>query len=280
MIDLAPSTYYYRSRVDATRAAENADLRDRLEELALKFPRYGYRRMAAQLRRDGWRVNRKRILRLMRESDLLVKHRRRFVRTTDSNHSLPVFPNLLAEFKPTGLDQTWVSDITYIRIRTGFAFLATILDAFSRKVVGWALSKGLSAEIVRAALEAAWTARRPAPGLIFHSDRGSQYCSALVVNLARDEYGMRISMSRKGNPYDNPIAESFFKTLKQEEIYLLDVLSYDQLASRLPEFMDRIYNTERLHSALGYLPPVEYEAMVTNQEPNGDVISSRENDPA
>jgi putative transposase len=280
MIGLAPSTYYYRSQASAERAAENADLRDRLEELALKFPRYGYRRMAAQLRREGRQINRKRILRLMRESELLVKHHRRFVRTTDSDHTLPVFPNLLAEFKPTGLDQVWVSDITYIRILTGFAFLATILDAFSRKVVGWALSKGLSAEIVRAALEVAWTARRPAPGLIFHSDRGSQYCSALVVDLARDGYGMRISMSRKGNPYDNPIAESFFKTLKQEEIYLLDVLSYDQLASRLPEFLDRIYNTERLHSALGYLPPVEFEALVTNREPTGDVISNRENGPA
>ena len=226
MIDLAHSTYYYRSRADKTRAKENADIRDRMEQLALKFPRYGYRRMTAQLRREGWKVNRKRVLRLMRESALLVQRRRRFVRTTDSDHGLPVFPNLLAEVKPTGIDQVWVSDITYIRILTGFAFLVTILDAFSRKVVGWALSRTINAELVRAALEAAWQARTPGPGLIFHSDRGSQYCSSLVVNLAHDEYGMRISMSRKGNPYDNAIAESFFKTLKDEEIYLMEVLSY------------------------------------------------------
>lgn len=273
MIELPTSTYYYRVRVNEARAKENADLRDRMEALALRFPRYGYRRMTAQLRREGWQVNRKRILRLMRESDLLVRRRRRFVRTTDSNHNLPVFPNLLEDFRPTRLDQVWVSDITYIRILTGFAFLATILDAFSRKVVGWALSKGLGAELVRAALEAAWESRRPGRDLIFHSDRGSQYCSALVIELARDQYGMRISMSRKGNPYDNPIAESFFKTLKDEEIYLLDVLSYEELQGRLPEYIDGIYNTERLHSALGYLPPAEFEAKLHNQGSAGNVIT-------
>jgi putative transposase len=279
VIDLAPSTYYYRSRASEARAKENADLRDRLEQLALKFPRYGYRRMTAQLRREGWQVNRKRVLRLMRESSLLVRRRRRFVRTTDSNHKLPVFPNLLPEFRATGIDQVWVSDITYIRILTGFAFLATILDAYSRKVVGWALSKTIEAELVEAALRAAWESRRPAPGLIFHSDRGSQYCSEVVVDLAR-EYGMQISMSRKGNPYDNAIAESFFKTLKYEEIYLLEVPSYGELAERLPEFIDRIYNTERLHSALGYLPPAEFEAKVTNQGPAGDVITTGSECPA
>ncbi len=273
MIDLATSTYYYRARANEARAKENADLRDRLEELALRFPRYGYRRMTAQLRREGWPVNRKRILRLMRESDLLVRRRRRFVRTTDSNHKLPVFPNLLENFRPTGIDQVWVSDITYIRIRTGFAFLATILDAFSRKVVAWSLSKNLGAELVHAALVAAWESRRPGPGLIFHSDRGSQYCSSLVIEQARDQYGMRISMSRKGNPYDNPIAESFFKTLKDEEIYLLDVLSYEELASRLPEYINGIYNTERLHSALGYLPPAEFEAELTNRGTAGNVTT-------
>lgn len=274
MIDLPRSSYYYRPDVDEAKAREDADIRDRMEMLALEFPRYGYRRMTHQLRREGWQVNHKRVLRLMRESDLLVRHRRRFVRTTDSNHSLPVFPNLLADFKPTGLDQAWVSDITYIRIRTGFAFLATVLDSFSRKVVGWALSRSITAELVYAALEAAWSARRPVPGPIFHSDRGSQYCSAMVIALARDTYGMRISMSRKGNPYDNAIAESFFKTLKDEEIYLMDVPTYEELRRRLPEYIDRIYNTKRLHSALGYLPPVEFEAMVRENEPVGDVISA------
>jgi putative transposase len=281
MIGLARSTYYYSPAVDEAKAREDADIRDRMEQLALKFPRYGYRRMTRQLRREKWKnVNHKRVLRIMRESDLLVQRRRRFVHTTDSNHSLPVFPNLLAEFKPTGLDQVWVSDITYIRIRTGFAFLATILDAFSRKVVGWALSRGITAEIVYAALESAWSSRRPAPGLIFHSDRGSQYCSGMVIGLARDTYGMEISMSRKGNPYDNAIAESFFKTLKDEEIYLMDVPTYEELGRRLPEYIDRIYNTERLHSALGYLPPVEFEAMARGNKPAGDVITTGASCPA
>lgn len=281
MIGLARSTYYYSPAVDEAKAREDADIRDRMEQLALKFPRYGYRRMTRQLRREKWKnVNHKRVLRIMRESDLLVRRRRRFVRTTDSNHSLPVFPNLLAEFKPTGLDQVWLSDITYIRIRTGFAFLAAILDAFSRKVLGWALSRRITAEIVYAALESAWSSRRPAPGLIFHSDRGSQYCSGTVIGLARDTYGMEISMSRKGNPYDNAIAESFFKTLKDEEIYLMDVPTFAELGRRLPEYIDRIYNTERLHSALGYLPPVEFEAMVRETKPAGDVIPTGVDCPA
>jgi putative transposase len=271
MIGLSRSTYYYGRRPDEAKAKEDADIRDRLEELALEFPRYGYRRMTAQLRREGWTVNRKRVLRLMRASDLLVRRRRRFVRTTDSKHSLPVHPNLLRNVKPTGLDQIWVSDITYIRILTGFAFLATILDAFSRKVVGWALSRNITAELVCAALEAAWRERQPAPGRIFHSDRGSQYCSDDFVRLARDQYGMRISMSRKGNPYDNAMAESFFKTLKDDQINLMDVPSYEELEGTLPQYIEGIYNTKRLHSSLGYLPPAEFEAMVRGEDLAEDV---------
>ncbi len=259
---LPRSTYYYRGRADQGKAEEDAHIRDRMERLALRFPGYGYRRFTEQLRREGIVVNHKRVLRIARESDLLVRPRRRFVVTTNSNHSLPVFPNLVSRIIPTGIDQVWVSDITYIRVRTGFAFLAAILDAFSRKVVGWALSLNITADLVYAALESAWKARRPERGLIFHSDRGCQYCSERVIELATDGYGMRISMSRTGNPYDNAIAESFFKTLKYEEIYLTDIITFEELGRRLPEYIDRIYNTERLHSALGYLPPAEFEAKV------------------
>ncbi len=261
---LPRSTYYYRSQADQAKAEEDAEIRDRMERLALRFPGYGYRRFTEQLRRDGFVVNHKRVLRIARESELLVRPRRRFVVTTNSSHGLPVFPNLLSETTPTGIDQVWVSDITYIRVRTGFAFLAAIIDAFSRKVVGWALSQKITADLVCAALESAWKARRPEPGLVFHSDRGSQYCSAEVVNLATETYGMRISMSRRGNPYDNAIAESFFKTLKCEEIYLTDILTFEELGRRLPEYIDQIYNIERLHSALGYLSPAEFEAKVCN----------------
>jgi len=274
MIRLSRSTYYYRSEQDEAKAKEDADIRDRMEDLALEFPRYGYRRMAKQLQRENWKVNHKRVLRLMRESDILVRPRRRFVKTTDSDHNLPIYPNLLKDFEPDGLDQAWVSDITYIRIRTGFAFLATVLDAHSRKVVGWALSRGITAELTCAALEAACAARHPVPGLIFHSDRGVQYCSSDFVALARDKYGMRLSMSRKANPYDNAIAESFFKTLKVEEIYLTEVPSYEELERRLPEYLETIYNEKRLHSALGYLPPVEYEAKVKGTESVGNVTTT------
>jgi putative transposase len=184
---------------------------------------------------------------------------------------LPVYPNLLREVGPSGIDQVWGSDITYIRILTGFAFLAVILDAYSRKVVGWALSRRITAELTCAALKEAWEARLPGPGLLFHSDRGSQYCSGEFIALARDDYGMRISMSRKGNSYDNAIAESFFKTLKDEEIYLMDIPGYEELKERSPDYIGEIYTTKRLHSALGYLPPAEFEAKVIGQGPAGHV---------
>ena len=272
MIQIPRSTYYARKKREPTRAKADADLRDRLEELALDFPRYGYRRMTAQLRREGWTVNRKRVLRVMRESDLLCKIRRRFVQTTDSKHNFPIHPNLLQDFRATAINQVWVADITYIRILTGFAYLAAILDAYSRKVVGWALSRTLTAEMTCAALKAAHAACKPPKGLILHSDRGIQYACGDYVALAQ-EYGMRISMSRKGNPYDNPIAESFFKTLKTEEVYLMDVGTFEELSSRLPEYIEVVYNTKRLHSSLGYLPPAEFEAYkIFNPQPHPHLL--------
>ena len=260
MIGLSRSTYYSRAKQGIHKAKADADLRDRLEGLALSFPRYGYRRMTAQLHREGRRVNHKRVLRVMRESDLLCKIKRRFVRTTDSAHGLPVYANLIKGVHPSDVNQIWVADITYIRLLTGFAFLAAILDAFSRRVVGWAISRQLTAELTCAALEAAYKARRPPRGLIHQSDQGVQYASREYVALA-EGYGMQISMSRKGNPYENPIMESFFKTLKTEEVYLMDVGSFDDLRLRLPEYIDVVYNTKRLHSSLGYVPLAEFEAM-------------------
>ncbi|GAG96212.1 unnamed protein product, partial [marine sediment metagenome] len=230
----------------------------RMEQLALRFPRYGYRRMTAQLNRDGLNVNHKRVLRIMRESDLLCKTRRRFVRTTDSNHTFQVYPNLYQNQVPTGINQVWVADITYIRLLTDFVYLAVILDAYTRKVIGWSLSRKIDAQLTCAALKVAITSRLPPRGCIHHSDRGVQYAADAYTDLLK-EYGLRISMSRKGNPYDNAQMESFFKTLKSEEVYLTEYRSMKEVRERLSEFIDQVYNRERLHSALGYVSPAEFE---------------------
>lgn len=263
---LPRSTYYYKSRDKTGKEREDADLRDRIERLALRFPRYGYRRMTAQLKRDGLKVNHKRILRIMRASDLLCRAKGKFVRTTDSNHVYRVYPNLYRNRVPDGPNQVWVSDITYIRILVDFVYLAVILDAYSRKVVGWAISRRIDANLTCAALKTAIRARRPPVGCIHHSDRGVQYAADAYTDLLK-EYGFRISMSRKGNPYDNAQAESFFKTLKSEEVYLTEYRSMKEVKERLGEFIDQVYNRERLHSALGYVSPVEFEI-----NSNGDVF--------
>jgi transposase InsO family protein len=258
---------YYRHWQASAPRQEETGARDAVQRLALAHRHYGYRRIAAQLRREGWAVNHKRVLRLMREDNLLCLRLRPFIPvTTDSRHGWRVVPNLARGMALSGPDQLWVADITYIRLREEFAYLAIVLDAFSRRVVGWALATHLQASLATAALDMALAARRPAPGsLIHHSDRGVQYaCGDYSALLAAHD--IQPSMSRVGNPYDNAKAESFMKTLKQEEVDGSAYRDADEARREIGAFLEQIYNRQRLHSALAYRPPAEFEA---NLPPSG-----------
>lgn len=254
-------SWYYARPGPEEQAAGDVALRDAIEAVVLEFPGYGYRRVTHALRRMGWEpVNHKRVLRLMRAESLLCQLKRHFVvSTTDSRHGCPVYPNLLAAATLDGLNQAWVADITYIRLPTAFVYLACMLDAFSRRCVGWKLSRQIDTHLTLAALEMAVAQRQPLPGLIHHSDRGVQYASAAYV-ARLEQLGARLSMSAVGNPYDNAKAESFFKTLKHEEVYLNDYQTFAEAEAHIGQFIEAIYNVKRLHSSLGYLPPVEFEA--------------------
>jgi transposase InsO family protein len=249
--------YRFARRVEPTPAAD-LELRDAIQRIALEWPCYGWPRMTEELQRQGWAVNHKRVYRLMREDNLLCLRRRKFVVTTNSEHGLPVYPNRAAGMPLTGLNQLWVADITYIRLRLEFVYLAVILDAFSRRVVGWALEHTLEDELTLAALAMALEERRPGPGLVHHSDRGVQYASGDYTGLLR-AHGIAISMSRKGNPYDNAVAESFLKTLKYEEVYRDEYRDLAEARGSIGRFLEQVYNQRRLHSALGYRPPAEFE---------------------
>ena len=238
------------------------DLRDEIQRIALDWPCYGWRRITAELHRRGWQVNHKRVKRLMREDNLLALRRRNFLVTTDSNHPHPVFPNLAASMELTGINQLWVADITYVRLELEFVYLAVILDAFSRRVVGWALERTLEAALVITALRRALADRQPLPGLVHHSDRGVQYACAEYTG-ALTAHGITISMSRKGNPYDNAACESFMKTLKYEEVYRQEYRDLAEARASISHFLNRIYNQKRLHSALGYRPPAEFESSLS-----------------
>jgi putative transposase len=250
---------FYRSLQERLPVQEEMEARSLIQQIVLEHRRrYGYRRVTAELRRRGLLVNHKRVSRLMREDNLLAVQPRAFVVTTDSRHEFEVHLNLASRMKLTGINQLWVADITYIRLRAEFVYLAVILDGFSRKVVGWALERTLATRLTKTALERAIAEREPAPGLVHHSDRGVQYASDEYVQALK-EHKMIPSMSRPANPYDNASCESFMKTLKREEIYANDYVDLEHLRSNIEAFIDDYYNRCRLHSALGYQSPTEFE---------------------
>jgi putative transposase len=249
---------FYRYRDTGDPVDPDIELRDQIQRIALEFSVYGYRRITAHLRRAGVVVNHKHVLRLMREDNLLCLRHRRFVATTDADHGWPAYQNLVPSLTLTGINQLWVADITYVRLPREFIYLAVILDAFSRRCIGWALDRHLDATLTVTALRHALAARAVGPGLVHHSDRGVQYASHTYTELLADR-GIQISMSRRGNPYDNAKAESFIKTLKYEEVYLNDYETLAEAKASIDHFLGEVYNHKRLHSALSYVPPVEFE---------------------
>ena len=250
---------YYRHLARVKPAEADIELRDRMQRITLSNRRYGYRRVSAELHRQGFRVNHKKVLRLMRNDNLLAIRKRRYVLTTDSDQHRAAYPNWAQTLQVDGIDQLWQADITYVRMRRSFVYLAVVMDSYSRRVVGWELGSSLQAILALKALRKAIQFRRPKPGLVHHSDQGVQYGSRAYVELL-EQSGALISMSRRGNPYDNARVESFMKTLKSEEVNLQTYQSMDQARASIADFIDAVYNQRRLHSSLGYQPPAAFEA--------------------
>ena len=249
---------FYRHYEEHEPRQADVELRDAIQKIALANRCYGYRRVTAELQHQGTVVNHKRVLRLMRADNLLAVRKRRFVFTTDSSHTYAVYPNLAARLTVTGINQLWVADITYVRLRETFLYLAIVLDAFSRRVVGWELGEDLRAELALRALDRALADRQIGAGIVHHSDRGVQYCCTAYVEKLQ-AHGFIISMSRTGNPYDNAKAESFMKTLKTEEVYLRQYRDQEDARASIQRFIEEVYNRKRLHSSLGYLSPDTFE---------------------
>jgi putative transposase len=264
-------SWWYDRPATLKPSSEDLTLRDAIERLVLDFPGYGYRRVTHALQRNGWQVHHKRVLRVMRQESLLCQLQRQFVVTTNSQHGYRTYPNLLAGCVVEGLDQVWVADITSIRLPTGFVYLACVLDASSCRCIGWHLSRTIDTALALAALEHAIATRQPLGELIHHADQGVQYASTAYVQRVED-IGAQVSMSAKGNPYDNAKAESFFKTLKKEEVYLKEYASFAEAQRNLETFIEDVYNTKRLHSSLGYVPPNEFETTYHLQKLTTEVV--------
>ena len=260
-VSVSRSSYYRHRRTKLRpRAVPATEKRRRatIETIALEMPNYGHRPMTAELQRRRLPTGRDRVLRYMREANLLCRRRRAFISTTDSNHGLPVFPNLTKDLKVTDINQLWVADITYIQLPQRFVYLAVLLDAFSRRVIGWALERHMMTELPLAALQMALDTREVKPGLIHHSDRGKQYAAATYVSLLV-KHQIRPSMSRPGNPYDNPQAERVIQTIKYDVVYLSDYQDEIEARASIGHFIMEVYDRKRLHSALGYKTPFEFE---------------------
>lgn len=259
MIDISTSTFYADPKVTRLEQEEkDADIRGKIEQIRFTMKTAGYRMLLHHLKRSGIEIGERRLRRIMKKFSLHIKPKKRFVVTTDSNHDHEIHPNLIEEMTLDNVNQVWTADITYIRIRNGFVYLAVILDLYSRKVVGWSLSKKIDRHLTLSALEMAIERRKPRPGTIHHSDRGVQYLCEDYVNLLKQN-GFYPSCSRKGNPYDNAWTESFMKTLKQDEVYMTEYETFLNVIESVPNFIEEVYNKKRLHSSIGYLPPEEFE---------------------